>query len=243
MGVLPVTMVEESSNYYQSGLLTMFNKCAPKLVQIVCLIFVLTSISNAQTVVPEHTLVTITNPHKSSKLTDILVLTVIKGNIIFVDVKTLSNQDYVFTGPPATYSIRITNYTDAGLEVKTETIRIGTIEPEPDPDPDPDPNIPPDRFNNVGQLTNKLVPANFPKKDLKNIYINIAERLEGKEPILLTINQALTELKTQQDNLLNSSQKTDWAKVSSEINKAFQQFVKTRFDLAEFMRAVANGLK
>jgi hypothetical protein len=79
----------------------------------------------------------------SSSYYDLSVLTIYQNNILYVEtVETSTRGEWVFTGPPGQYSIRLASFTDGvGFSAITGTVTIGgTIPPGPGPGPNPDPN-------------------------------------------------------------------------------------------------------
>lgn len=72
---------------------------------------------------------------KDASFYDLMVMTVYKGNIVFVDTVQTSNKgEWVFTGPPGQYAVRLSSYNPTtGVSVDTGNVIIG--EPAPPPPP------------------------------------------------------------------------------------------------------------
>jgi hypothetical protein len=206
----------------------------------------------AQRVAEEHTLVHIKTPIEGETFHDVLVMAVINNEIKFVDVEELRNGDYVFTGPPGSYQIRVSTITNGRISVSTDSVRIGGRGPGPGPGPDPPPPplpIPDDEFGNLGQLVYEKMAqscsASFPRLALNQSYLEVARRLEGsEEPIIKTASGATQALQTEHDRILIGTYKDEWRPVAVAINRTFQQHSKTmdRAQLAKFMRVVAGGM-
>lgn len=73
---------------------------------------------------------------------DLMVMTIANSNILFIDaVETINGAEWVFTGPPGKYSIRLTTFhPDIGFRATTGNVVIGTVNPVPNPNPQPNPN-------------------------------------------------------------------------------------------------------
>lgn len=78
---------------------------------------------------------------EESKFYDLFVMTVNNGKIIFVDsVATANKGEWVFTGPPGDYAIRLSAYNpDTGVKITVGNVIIGGDIPVPVP-PGPAPN-------------------------------------------------------------------------------------------------------
>lgn len=85
------------------------------------------------------------NTDSTAKHLDLLVLTVQGGAVQFVEVVPTINQgEWVFTGPPGEYSLRLTTFdTEAGITTATGRVTIGTPGPVPPGPVPPGPNPPP----------------------------------------------------------------------------------------------------
>lgn len=72
---------------------------------------------------------------KEASFYDLMVMTVYKNNIVFVDtVPTANKGEWVFTGPPGQYAVRLSSYNPTtGVNVDTGNVIIG--EPAPPPPP------------------------------------------------------------------------------------------------------------
>lgn len=82
------------------------------------------------------------NTDATAKYLDLLVMTVQGGAVQFVEVVPTINQgEWVFTGPPGEYSLRLTTF-DAETGITTATGRV-TIGVPPTPPPGPNPPNPP----------------------------------------------------------------------------------------------------
>lgn len=96
--------------------------------------------------VQEHSLVRIALKDCEPKNpADVLVMTVAQGEIQFVEpVATSQKCEWVFTGPPGSYAIRV-SYTSAedgtcALTARVKIVKAGPPGPEPTPNPNPNPN-------------------------------------------------------------------------------------------------------
>lgn len=72
---------------------------------------------------------------KEASFYDLMVMTVYKGNIVFVDtIQTANKGEWVFTGPPGQYAVRLSSYNPTtGVSIDTGNVIIG--EPAPPPPP------------------------------------------------------------------------------------------------------------
>jgi len=72
---------------------------------------------------------------KNASFYDVMVMTVYKNNIVFIDTVPTSNKgEWVFTGPPGQYAVRLSAYDPTnGVTVETGNVIIG--EPAPPPPP------------------------------------------------------------------------------------------------------------
>lgn len=72
---------------------------------------------------------------KTASFYDVMVMTVYKNNIVFIDaVPTANKGEWVFTGPPGQYAVRLSSYDPTiGVNVETGNVIIG--EPTPPPPP------------------------------------------------------------------------------------------------------------
>ena len=132
---------------------------------------------------------------KSDKVADyydLLVMTIYNGNIEMVDVvATSSPAEWVFTGPPGRYSIRLTSFAaNTGFHAVTGTVIIGGTPvpnpnpnpgpgpgPNPNPNPQPNPSIPEGKYGfgpAMFKIVNEQVPA-----DMKKYAPQIADAFEG----------------------------------------------------------------
>lgn len=89
----------------------------------------------APATVPVHSLVTV-RVVDAAEILDMLVLTSLNNSIEFVTVvQSRTEGEFVFTGPPGTYSIRVKCKDESPMIAR---VVIGTG-PKPDPDPEPKP--------------------------------------------------------------------------------------------------------
>lgn len=138
---------------------------------------------------------------------DLLVMTNLNGQILFIDaVETSHKNEWVFTGPPGQYSIRLTSFdVDTGFSSTTGNVVIGVppaptpvpvppgpnppgpVPPGPTPNPSPVVVIPDGKFA-IGPLVYKVVreqvPASsksFKNSEGKDIYYanQLADNFEG----------------------------------------------------------------
>lgn len=121
---------------------------------------------------------------------DILVMTISNSNILFVDtVPTANTGEWVFTGPPGQYSVRLTMFgKDTGFNSATGTVTIGTPTPPvpPTPPTPPGPPVPPvpipDGKYGLGPVSFNVastqVPADF-RKYASTVNNSLADNFES----------------------------------------------------------------
>jgi len=78
---------------------------------------------------------------------DVMVMAVIQGEVRFLEVVETTSGQFVFTGPPGRYSIRVTVASDRGFAYATGNVVIGDGQPvQPQPPPvqpvQPQPPVP-----------------------------------------------------------------------------------------------------
>lgn len=78
---------------------------------------------------------------KVASFYDVMVMTVYNANIVFIDaVPTANKGEWVFTGPPGQYAVRLSAYEPtSGVSVETGNVIIGVPVPIPNPNPTPNP--------------------------------------------------------------------------------------------------------
>jgi len=139
---------------------------------------------------------------------DLLVMTIYNGNIAFVDTVATSHAgEWVFTGPPGQYSIRLTTFAkDSGFDAITGTVTIGgnpnpTPNPNPNPQPQPNPSLPEGQFGFAPAMYDIII-KNVPKEQHKyanNVANSLADNFESLAAKIAaggitSVNQANTEL-------------------------------------------------
>ena len=181
-----------------------------------------------------YTLVKIDVPE--GKYNDVLVMAIVNNNLYMAEcIQTSTPTTWVFTGPPATYSIRITTFTDEGFKVTTDSKTIGTPNPPNPPNPD-------GPFDGLAARINNEVSKfqNFPAKELAKSYNDIAARFEGsKQPIIptfATLNTAILDAQ----KIFNQNNEADWTKIRALVNPYWKDSDRTT--IVEIMKEVAKGL-
>ena len=177
---------------------------------------------------------------------DVQVMSVQEGRIVFSKVqKTNQPGQWVFTGSPGVYAIRVTSFDKTkGFTSEVGETTIGN--PPPDDDDAGPETIPGDRFGNLGRdvarWVSRFCSPNFPKKDVAKVWRATASRLEGtQEPILGTITEAFGNIKEGHEAFPEQT-KQEWNSVKNGINerwKAHRQSI-DRAAAVDFLRAVAN---
>jgi len=119
---------------------------------------------------------------------DILVMTISNSNILFVDtVPTANSGEWVFTGPPGQYSVRLTLFSkDKGFTSNTGTVTIGSPTPPPPPPPPPGPPVPPvtipEGKYGLGPLSFQVVSTQVPadyRKYASTVSNSLADNFES----------------------------------------------------------------
>lgn len=174
---------------------------------------------------------------------DLLVMTVYNGNIVFVDTVQTSNKgEWVFTGPPGQYAIRLSCYDQTtGISVETGNVIIGQPSPptppnppNPTPTPTPTPNPAPVFTEKYGFSTlayNSAMKVEATarkqyKESLANNFESVAAAIAAGS--FDTPNAANTELAGRNRMTFNNNQTeinkwlqffTDWQTQATQLNK------------------------
>ncbi len=119
---------------------------------------------------------------------DLSVLTIYNNTIQFVEtIETRTPGEWVFTGPPGQYSIRLSSFTDGvGFSAVTGTVTIGggPVPPPPGPGPGPGPgpvvppSIPEGKYG-FGPAMYKVVMEKVPADIAKKYATKVADNFEA----------------------------------------------------------------
>lgn len=90
--------------------------------------------------VPEHQLVRVkAEPLTQETVSDLEVFTVPSGSrdIVWIETARTTTGEWVFTGPPGEYTVKLTTFTNGEVRKEVAVTRILPKEPGPDPGPLP----------------------------------------------------------------------------------------------------------
>lgn len=206
--------------------------------------------------VDEHDLILVKATPANGKFYDLSVLTVIKGDIRYIrTIQTLNPGEFVFTGPPGEYTLRLLVAIGDRFKTATASVRIKPVDGDDDGggggggDDGDDDMVAVDNFDNVGRLIDKVIGEkcsdDFPRLGMAEIYTRASEKLKDG----ISAGAAMRFIKEEQDKLYGDTDR--WADcwqlhVTPEVAKAWGKHVKgstNKAVAADFFKAVAAGLR